>query len=121
MDFAGRRDAVAWHRRSPLPRPDQPSPTLPNNNNSQYDKKRSSTVDGRETIGSIMEDSTHLLQETLSGILPITRYSLESITGAPDDFRAVFYMPCATEAEATQFVTDYCESTREVLRSATTK
>ena len=47
MYFANRRDAVAWHRRSPLPRPDQPSPTLLDN--SQYDKKKSSTVDGKET------------------------------------------------------------------------
>ena len=62
--------------------------------------------------------NTDSLKETLDDLLPCKSYVLETIKGTPAKFKADFYL---SEAEAEGFVEAYCEKTREVLRSATSK
>ena len=68
------------------------------------------------------EIDSDILKDTLEELLPPgISYLLDSIKGKPDRFKADFYLSCPDEAEATNFVDAYCNQTREVLRSATTK
>ena len=65
--------------------------------------------------------NTDLLKETLDDLLPCKSYVLDTIKGTAAKFKADFYISSSTEAEAESFVESYCQQTREVLRSATSK
>ena len=79
---------------------------------------------GEDTVMGVIPGDTNieLLKETLADILPSDlSYVLEMIEGTTNRFKADFYLNCLTQAEATNFVETYCNETREVLRSATSK
>ena len=80
---------------------------------------------GEDTVMDVVppgDTNTELLKETLADILPSDlSYVLEMIEGTTNRFKADFYLNCLTQAEATNFVEAYCNETREVLRSATSK
>ena len=80
---------------------------------------------GEDTVMDVVppgDTNTELVKETLADILPSDlSYVLEMIEGTTNRFKADFYLNCLTQAEATNFVEAYCNETREVLRSATSK
>ena len=67
------------------------------------------------------EEDSSAAKNALADLLPNINYSLKTIHGNEKSFEATFLIGCKTEDEVDTFVAQYMDTTKDVLRAATTK
>ena len=74
-----------------------------------------------DTVNLNEAENTVELKDSLESIVNFTEYELKSIKGLPEQFIAEFNVDIKSELDAQKFLSDYHNSTKEVLRVATSK